>query len=474
MAEKQPSKMEKESFLQLKEIFSIEKALQTARFHFTFVCLHKIRKMNPSENFVFSPYSIYDILLLIYFGSKGAIEELLKEILYLSNIDFSKQDLIEYYSIRKDCQSQNKPSSSTRDDSNCWITNNRCLILTTLQRIFKDRLETCDFHNNTLQLMHRINKTIEDAEGTNSRIKLIDVINREVELVLTTVVRFDRSHFEYLTEPEPSPEPEEKSFFDRFRYIYESSSESASEPDEPKVSPKKFPPDLLKRKTYADPTLCVQVSEFSYENSRTSLFVVLPLYYGNTCSEPARIKNRSQSDSDIRRWVISFLIERMSKKDGIRRMSDLLYGLGMKQKYHNYMIKPMFELEKQLPIHKVLEALGGKELIQDTSINMGGFIAEENKNMHLGHVVHRTYVKVTPRETVASAVTAVYTGLSVHPLDRHQSIGDQINSLQTFIWLIFDKSRHDIIFMGVFNKPSILPKSLYITEKYLDGRKTYV
>ncbi|XP_072763034.1 serine protease inhibitor 88Ea-like isoform X2 [Anoplolepis gracilipes] len=433
MAEKQPSKMEKESFLQLKEIFSIEKALQTARFHFTFVCLHKIRKMNPSENFVFSPYSIYDILLLIYFGSKGAIEELLKEILYLSNIDFSKQDLIEYYSIRKDCQSQNKPSSSTRDDSNCWITNNRCLILTTLQRIFKDRLETCDFHNNTLQLMHRINKTIEDAE-----------------------------------------EPEEKSFFDRFRYIYESSSESASEPDEPKVSPKKFPPDLLKRKTYADPTLCVQVSEFSYENSRTSLFVVLPLYYGNTCSEPARIKNRSQSDSDIRRWVISFLIERMSKKDGIRRMSDLLYGLGMKQKYHNYMIKPMFELEKQLPIHKVLEALGGKELIQDTSINMGGFIAEENKNMHLGHVVHRTYVKVTPRETVASAVTAVYTGLSVHPLDRHQSIGDQINSLQTFIWLIFDKSRHDIIFMGVFNKPSILPKSLYITEKYLDGRKTYV
>ncbi|XP_072763176.1 serine protease inhibitor 88Ea-like [Anoplolepis gracilipes] len=450
-----PKMKEQQSFLQNKEKELIEKALQKARFKFAFVCLHKLRQINPSEDFVFSPYGIYDVLLLIYFGSKGAVEELLKEILYLSNIYFSKDKLIECYSIRKDIPQPRDNIcgiSSYDDDSNCWITNVHCLIITTLQRLFKDRLEIFDFRTDIIQLLQRVNDVVKNtARDTICHFKICDEIIRDIEIILTTTVHFKSqfTSFEVSTRHEPNV----------------SSLSSVSNCSRRR-----------QRNSFICNNLGIYMNEFPYKNDNTSLFVMLPLWYAISSGasdfiDPLQPKS-SQTYKDICIEDISDMIERMSSKEGISWMGELLDGNVTKEDFHHLMINPIFDLEKELPIHQLLEALGAKELVQYTC--MSNFIAEPNKNLHFGRSMHRTHVKVTTEETVAGAVTAIYTGISSRFFCRCQAEDNNVvNSVQPFVWLIYDKLRRRVLFVGTFNqppKPRILPdKSLYIQRKYSKG-----
>ena len=71
-----------------------------ARFQFTIKCMHIIMQIIPKNDIAFSPHSIYEGLLMVYFMSSGAIEERLKLILCLSNV--RKYDLIQYYLLGRD------------------------------------------------------------------------------------------------------------------------------------------------------------------------------------------------------------------------------------------------------------------------------------------------------------------------------------------------------------------------------------
>lgn len=52
---------------------SPEKILTEARFHFSLKCLKTVMCLKKKENIVFSPYSIYEGLLLIYLASRDDI-----------------------------------------------------------------------------------------------------------------------------------------------------------------------------------------------------------------------------------------------------------------------------------------------------------------------------------------------------------------------------------------------------------------
>lgn len=85
-----------------------------ARFRFTFQCLDKIKQINPQENAVFSPYGLYDALLLFYLASSDEDSDLnnyfLKYVLFLENV--SKDKLTEYYALERKTYLQSKVNNS--------------------------------------------------------------------------------------------------------------------------------------------------------------------------------------------------------------------------------------------------------------------------------------------------------------------------------------------------------------------------
>lgn len=69
--------------------------------------LHALQKARPNENLFFSPHSIYQALLLAYFGAKGETEKSLKKILQLDWAK-SKADVSHVYELKEILQANRR------------------------------------------------------------------------------------------------------------------------------------------------------------------------------------------------------------------------------------------------------------------------------------------------------------------------------------------------------------------------------
>lgn len=182
------------------------------------------------------------------------------------------------------------------------------------------------------------------------------------------------------------------------------------------------------------------VTEFPYRSNNTSLFVLGPTW--NTYK-------------DVTMEDVTCIIEKMSSEEGRAKMCKLLDGDVKEEESDDFNIEPTFELEKDLPMHELLAALGVKELVQDTGINIGGFIAKHKKELHLSCAMHRIHVNVTKEVTIAGAVTAFYSGT-----EFSRPVRDERNSM--FVWLIYDKLHQIVLIVGTINKLPRPPLRRYI------------
>ncbi|KMQ87332.1 antithrombin-iii-like protein [Lasius niger] len=191
----------------------------------------------------------------------------------------------------------------------------------------------------------------------------------------------------------------------------------------------------------------MHVSEFPYKNESTSLFVLLPA---------SKKKSYWRINMDKNVTNIYVLIMRLSTEEGICELRNLLNGDTTSEDvtdvtdtyFSTLLTRPNFELERNLPIRKLLRALGAEELLMPDAINLDSFFVENKESVHLGNAVHRTHVKVTEEDTIAGSATVIYTGQ-----ERCSSTKQVVvNNNYPFIWLIYDKLRKDILFVGAFNK----------------------
>lgn len=68
------------------------------RFQFSLNVLKIVANISEGENFFFSPISLYEALTLVYFGSRGNTEKLLKQALVIPE-DLSKVDVQRFFSF---------------------------------------------------------------------------------------------------------------------------------------------------------------------------------------------------------------------------------------------------------------------------------------------------------------------------------------------------------------------------------------
>ncbi|KMQ86105.1 antithrombin-iii-like protein [Lasius niger] len=186
--------------------------------------------------------------------------------------------------------------------------------------------------------------------------------------------------------------------------------------------------------------LNMHVIEFPYTNENRSLFVFLP---GLISLDDYKVR-KFPIDHD----VIFDLIQRMSTEEANCTLRNLLDSDTLSEDYS--MIGPTFEVEINLPMRSLLRDLDIEELLKPDAFNLNSFFVDDD-SVHLGNVVHRTHIKVTEEDTVAGAVNMIYTGQEDYLVPDSRNKINVLNYNFSFVWLIYDKQRRNVLFAGFSN-----------------------
>lgn len=168
------------------------------------------------------------------------------------------------------------------------------------------------------------------------------------------------------------------------------------------------------------------------------MFILLPPFV-------TKISNDSTQNGE--RDSIYHLIERLSTEAGYTEIRDLLTSDSLPQPVE--IILPRFEVEKELQITTLLDAIGAGELVIPDVANLKGFVEDGEESVHLGAAVHRARIEVTEEGTTAAAATALYTFRSGRPL-----VPTVFNANHPFVYFIYEKAKRTILFAGIFRNPN--------------------
>lgn len=186
------------------------------------------------------------------------------------------------------------------------------------------------------------------------------------------------------------------------------------------------------------------ILELPYKGNEISMFVLLP---------PFSTARSAQNSSDEPQDGIRQLVERLATEKGSRELRELLDD-GLPPREVEVSL-PRFELEKELPISRLLHALGAGELVIPGVSDLRGFLADGEKSLHLGDAVHRARIEVTEEGTTAAAATAIFSFRSGRPTEPAV-----FNANHPFVYLIYNKADHIILFAGIFRFPAASQQTL--------------
>ncbi|XP_029164079.1 uncharacterized protein LOC114935397 isoform X1 [Nylanderia fulva] len=309
-------------------------------FQFALTSLHKYATIKSKEDFVFSPYSIYQELFSVYLISSADIEQRLKNILYLPNVSkyelmrnikFDKYSSIHHkYPTKRPARDENAASNQ----SQLYAVDNKCIFLNTILRknIEIKKLYNCGFTSNESNDIQDINRKINQilkilTKDYNYKPLELEIKREGVDIILMNVHNFHGRYrsISQLTSIEMS--------LDSDRLLSNTSSN-------------------LSIKTFSSDELQVHVKELIIKKDFTSLFMLIPF----SSSTDKRVKTDTSSTS------LPSLIERLSTSEGMRKLRKLLFCVETGGSL-SFVTWPTFEIEKRLDMQVLLRELGVEQLI---------------------------------------------------------------------------------------------------------------
>ena len=396
-----------------------KKALTDARFGFALDSLKKTTLIEAHDNIFYSPHSIYEALILAYYGSRGTTYEAVRKALHIPN-DLSKVDVQRYYAFEK--VDANATDHEYNSANRLWISDKKRLRECMLD-IFGDQLEKTDFQTNPAAVRERINGWVSNMTKGHIRDLLpAGSIDETTDLVLANAV-----YFKGLWQNRFDPANSKKDLF------YSSGSQNSMV-------------TFMKQKgTFnhlISEMLGAHILELPYKGEQISMFVLLP---PSVTARSADVANRAPSDRD----GVRQLIERISTDEGSTELREIFdYGVPPREVE---VFLPRFEMEKDLPIGALLHALGAGELMTVNAADLRGFVEDGESPPHLGSAVHRARIEVTEEGTTAAAATALFTFRSGRPLQPAI-----FKANHPFVYFIYHKLARTVMFAGVYRTPNPL------------------
>lgn len=400
------------------EVPGTKKALEVARFKFALNTLKEISLIESQDNVFYSPHSLYEALSLAFYGSRGTTEKSLKKALHIPD-NLSKLDVQRYNLMVASeddvAQTDYEYSSANR----LWISDKK-KVRECMLNFFGNQLEKTDFHTNPAAVRDKINDWISNQTKRHIQDLLPpNSIGEDTDLVLVNAV-----YFKGLWQSQFNPTNSKKDLF------YSSGSSNS------RVT------FMHQKGTFnhlISELLGAHILELPYKGDRISMFVMLPPF------ATARSANGRDRDG------IRALIDHLFTEEGSAELREILdHGAPSKEVE---VLLPRFDVEKDLPMGQLLQALGAGELIGPNSADLRGFVEEGEKSLHLGDAVHRARIEVTEEGTTAAAATALFTFRSGRPAQPAIFKADH-----PFVYIIYDRQRKAILFSGIYRSPS-LPKN---------------
>ncbi|XP_031624798.1 serine protease inhibitor 88Ea-like [Contarinia nasturtii] len=368
------------------------------QLNFAISLLDSLQKENPNQNIVYSPHSIYQALLLVYFGAGGETEEELKHYLGL-NWAKSKDEVANIYKLEKQVR-----DNRFRNQSIILYSVNRLyvaqdiILRDSVKRLLNDSIEHLNFVTDPYQCIQHINQFV--ANVTKGHIK--NVIDGGINLMFVIV---NALYFQGKWA---------NNFYHTGRNLFYP------------AHGKPVYVDMMQGRRSAEygvvKSLDVQYLKLPYEGAKgsISMYIFLP---------------------NIDSVNIDEILE-----DFTAEILDYVFS-GVRSIYGDVDIKlPKFTIEKQFHLESVMQRMGMKNLFKNP--NFSDLFESKERKLNT-KLVHKAKINVDERGTIAVATT----GSILWPISLKYYKDFYCN--QPFLYVIHDQKFKEILFAGIYYGPNL-------------------
>ncbi|CAH0556515.1 unnamed protein product [Brassicogethes aeneus] len=378
--------------------------LYAGQQEFSLTLLNAINKFMPNENLFFSPYSTYHALLLTYFMAGKQTENYLKKVLKLDlHEKEEKLDIFNAYKLDKfltQLMAKDAPFEFTNANK-IYVADN-IPIRECMKSLFHEELEEIAFNQDPEGARKYINNWVENS--THNMIKDLmppGTIDQSTNLVLVNA-----AYFKGIWENKFNPNLTKKEVF----YVSPS---------------KQIMVDMMHVEGLfghdVSEKLGAHILELPYQGNNISMYILLPPF---------------TKDNSIEATLKNLTIENFMSVINSETLVPKTVKVAL----------PKFSLETTVELVPILESLGVGNLFRDNS----DFSSLTTKKITVAEGVHKARIDINEIGSQAAAATAIFSW----------RMGDEDEVLQficnsPFIYFIYNKKSHTVLFSGIFRKKNI-------------------
>lgn len=372
---------------------------------FTLKMLEAINTATPTENVFFSPYSLYHVLLLAFFGARSDTEKQLRNGLELHWTE-DKPVIWQAYNI-------GKKSLASRFNQNTDIQfssvdklffGKQIPIRECIEDKFFEEIEKLDYKQDPDGQRQYINNWVENiTQGMIKDLLKPGSITKQTKLAIANA-----AYFKGTWQTEFKPEQTKKEIF----YVSNDRQE--------------FVDMMHVQATFshaANEKLGCHILEMPYkgqdESNRISMFVFLPPTVPNSLD---KLLAQLTSDTSILSEIVN---------EGIPRTVDVKF--------------PKFNIEKTVELKPVLDRLG-LGFIFESSADFTGF--SEKEPIGFDDILQKSKIEVNEKGSTAASSTVLFSFRSSRPVEPAL-----FHCNHPFVFLIYDYGTQAVLFNGVYRQP---------------------
>lgn len=358
--------------------------------------LYSELNQDGSGNIFYSPYSVSAALAMAYEGAKGQTADEMKSVFHFPDIGILRPNFAAIYN------GINRVSDAfeLRTGNALWIQEDYPVLedyREGVEKYYGGKAANLDFVNEPEGSRQIINSFIE--EQTNGKIK--DLLPQGSLFELTRLVITNAIYFKGTWEWEfDQSDTREQDF-------------KVTPTDTVKVQMMRMEPEKAMF-NYAE-TEDLQILELPYKGEEVSMLILLP-------------------KEDLASIEPSLTMEKLNE-----------YKAQMQETSLGSISIPKFEFETKYKLNENLKALGMPAAFDGGNADFSGITTEER--IWIDFVIHKAYVKVDEKGTVAAAATAVGMIGSAMPSNIFRAD-------HPFIFIIQQKDTGNILFMGRVTDPT--------------------
>ena len=364
------------------------------------------------KNIFISPASIYQTLMLSYFGAKNVTEEELAETLGFAG-KVERTDVIKNYLFERAFQAIRELDTSLGYElthANKFYFDRTLPLNKCLQLVLQNEVEALDFKK-AEKARAIINSWVEEK----TRNKIRELLPNGALDGGTKVAMVNAAYFKGQWVSKFEKEDTETNNFYMKR---------------DKIRVTEYMRQEGKFNYYTSEELRAHVLELPYIGDEVSMIMILPPFEDDSLHET------------VRRLTPETLKGVMSEvRSGFYSVDDLKVQI------------PKFKIEQSFELAATLQKLGLDSLFDPLTSNLRGFL-EPNAAAAAGDVsiqsaIHKSFIEVNEEGSEAAAATVLFGFRSARPLFHTSFTADH-----PFMFMIYDKPSDTILFFGVYQNPA--------------------